>query len=103
MKTILLSMFAVFAGLLALGCNGPTVVQGSVMSYDQTAKSIVVKDETTPNPEMTISAANADIGAEPRPGDVVRVAYRDEGGFLRATKVMNVTRQEERKQTQGGH
>jgi len=82
---------------LSAGCNPPAVVQGTVVSYDVPARSIVVRDDNPPNAELVISAANADIGAEPAAGDVVRIAYRDENGFLRATRVMNLTRQQESK------
>jgi len=53
--------------------------------------------ECPPNAELVISAANADIGAEPAADDVVRIAKRDENRFLRATRVMNLTRQQESK------
>lgn len=102
MKTISLTLLIVSASLAA-GCSSPTVIQGTVLSYDQTAKAIVVQDENVPHAEMSISAANADIGADPRTGDVVRIAYRDESGFLRATRVMNLTRQEELKKGKSGH
>lgn len=103
MKTLTLSILAAAAAIGLLGCNGPTVVQGSVVSFDTGTKQLVVKDERAPNAELTISAANADIGGEPKPGEVVRVAYKDEGGTLRATRVMNLSHQEDQRKGGGAH
>lgn len=101
MKTAIVSLLAAAVALGCASCNAPTVVQGSVVSFDPASKTLVVKDELAPNAELSISAAKADIGAEPRVGDVVRIAYQNEGSALHATKVMNVTRQEERKKESG--
>ncbi len=82
-------------GLLLSACAGaPDVVQGTVVSYDPAEKSLVVRDELPPNPNVVLSLAGAEVGAAPVPGDTVRVAYRDREGRRQATRVMNVTRQE---------
>lgn len=100
MKPILRTLAALAGSLAGLACNGPDVVQGTVLSYDQTARTLVVQDEVEPHSETVFSAANADVGAVPRTGDVVRVAYRADKGALRATRIMNVTRQQESKKAQ---
>jgi len=82
--------------LLALGgCTQPKVVQGTVVNHDPKANVLVVRDELPPNRELSFAIDEAEIGATPEPGDVVRIAYQEEGASLRASRVMNVTRQEE--------
>lgn len=84
------------AAALASACGEhPTVVQGTVVSFAAASDVVVVKDERPPNAELTVSLEGSDIGAEPRPGDQVRLAYRRQGDRLRALRVMNLTRQSE--------
>lgn len=91
--TILLAIAALTA---CAGCGDrPVVLQGVVVSYDGNASLVVVRDETPPSPEITLSLAGADVGAVPVPGDVVRLAYREEGAVRQAIRVMNLTRQAE--------
>ncbi len=73
----------------------PGVVQGTVVRYDSPGKIVTVRDELPPRATMEISVADAEIGADPVPGDTVRVAFRIVGGRPVATRVMNLTRQEE--------
>jgi len=93
----------IVAGLVLLGvfllvtsCGpAPRVVQGTVVRYDATEKLLVLRDETAPQATMEISIAGAEVGADPIPGDAVRVAYRVVGDRSVATRVMNLTRQDE--------
>jgi len=80
---------------LALSACGvaPKVVQGTVVSYSEETKTLVVKDEVAPHREITLSVATAEIDATPSPDDLVRVAFRDEGGAAVADRVMNLTKQ----------
>jgi hypothetical protein len=89
-----LIFFAFF--LLAVACGpAPTVVQGTVVRYDATERLLFLRDERPPQATMEISIASAEVGADPIPGDTVRVAYRVAGDRPIATRVMNLTRQEE--------
>jgi hypothetical protein len=102
-RTILLLSLAPL--LLACG-DGPSVLQGTVVGYDSQAKVVTVKDERAPGATTEISVAGAEIGAEPAPGDTVRIAYRVTGGRPVASRVMNITRQTEvgkGAKTSGGH
>jgi hypothetical protein len=82
--------------LLVAACvQAPAVVQGRVQSVDTPGKTLVVAPDATPGARLTISLEGAEIGAEPQVGDIVRIAYRDRGGTLVATRVMNITRQAE--------
>jgi hypothetical protein len=82
--------------LLAAACgNPPKVVQGIVAKYDPASHTLVLKDEKQPEQELVFSLEGAEIGAEPVEQDEVRLAYREEGGRLVATRVMNLTRQKE--------
>jgi hypothetical protein len=87
---------ALSAALLAGCVKAPEVVQGTVVSFDQApAPSVVVRDERAPNAELRFALEGCEIGADPVPGDEVRVAYLEENGALRALRVMNLTRQAE--------
>ena len=82
--------------LFALACGpAPIVVQGAVVRYDAASKVLLLRDERPPQATMEISIAGAEVGADPIPGDTVRVAYRAVGERFVATRVMNLTRQEE--------
>jgi hypothetical protein len=91
------------AGLILLGLSlfvvacgpAPSVVQGTVVRYDAAEKLLVLRDERPPQATLEISIAGAEVGADPIPGDTVRVAYRVAGDRPVATRVMNLTRQEE--------
>lgn len=81
---------------LVAGCvDPPLVVQGAVVAYDEQANTVTLRDELAPHAELVLSLESAEIGKAPSLGDAVRVAYRDEGGRLRAVRLMNLTRQEE--------
>ena len=76
------------------GCEGPQVTQGSVVRHDRTNQSLVVKDERT-SEQIEFATWEAEIGADLAEGDLVRVAWREGGGWRAAIRVMNVSRQEE--------
>jgi hypothetical protein len=80
----------------------PRVVQGTVLRYDAVGKVVSLRDEMPPRPTIEISVAGAEIGADPVPGDTLRVAYRVVGDRPVATRVMNLTRQEELARQGGG-
>ena len=73
---------------------GPDVVQGRVVFADVERNILVIQSSDGDAAETTVDIATADIGAPPQVGDEVRIAYRSDGETLRATRVMNVTRQE---------
>jgi hypothetical protein len=66
-----------------------------VVSYDASAKTLVVRDERDPGREVALSTERAEMGERPQASDEVRVAYREAEGRLVATRVMNLTRQKE--------
>ncbi len=73
----------------------PQVVQGTVVSCSLETQMLVVRDERSPDRELAISLAGADIGATPDVDDVVRVAYVEKEGEAVALRVMNLTKQKE--------
>jgi len=75
--------------------EAPRVIQGTVVSYSPESGALVVKDEIPPHVELSLSVAKAEIGAAPDAGDIVRVAYREQGGAAVAVRVMNLTKQKE--------
>jgi len=102
MKSIRLRLGVVLL-LLAVSCvESPKVVQGQVRSYSADSKTLVVQDERPPGAELTISLQGAEVGAEPAPGDQVRVSYRDQAGKPVAIRVMNLTKQKDSGKS-GGH
>jgi hypothetical protein len=73
--------------------DAPLVVQGTVIQYNAADKTLVVKDEQSPNPEVTLLLADADMGTEPQPGETVRVSYRRDPQGLTGIRVMNLSHQ----------
>jgi hypothetical protein len=103
MKAVRLSLCLVLGLCFLVSCvESPTVVQGKVQSYSADSKTLMVQDERPPGPELTISLQGAEIGADPAPGDQVRVSYRDQAGKLVAIRVMNLTKQKDSGKS-GGH
>ena len=80
----------VLAAALLSGCARPKVVQGTVVEADPAAHRIVVRDELPPNAELTFDVAEAEMNGKPAAGDVVRIAYDEDGATLRATRVMSL-------------
>lgn len=97
MRRIAMMAGFVTASLLLGGCTSPEVVQGTVVSFDETAQVVVLRDELAPEVELEISIADAAVGAPPAAGDVVRIAYDEQAGRRVATRVMNISRQDELK------
>lgn len=96
MKTVI-KILAIAALAPLVGCsNPPQVMQGKVVSYDGAKKTLVVEDEQPPKLQRSIDLKSAEVGGAPAPGNVVRVAYRDEGGTLVAGRVMNLTTQKKK-------
>ena len=93
-------VFSSAALLLALACAPPAqVIQGPVVSVDRGGGTIAVQDERNPAaPPLTFDISTAEVGAEPRDGDVVRLAYRPTIGGNVALLVMNLTQQKERRE-----
>lgn len=89
---LLCTVLSVALALSACGV-APKVLQGTVVSYSDETKTLVVKDEVAPHREITLSAASAEIDATPSPNDLVRVAYRENAGGVVADRVMNLTKQ----------
>ena len=86
---------AVLLAITSACVHAPKVFQGTVVSYDAATKAVVAKDDLPPGNEVQFSLAGADIGAEPAVGDLIRLAYNENGGQCTATRVMNLTRQAE--------
>ncbi len=105
MRWLCASILIVLAALGAAACGSPPeVVQGSVVSFDPASGTLVVRDEVAPYPTLTVNALRAEIGAQPAPGDVVRIAFERTDTGLTATRVMNISRQDEAtKKGSGGH
>ena len=93
MKTCFRIVPAVLLLLGALsGCARPKVVQGTVVAYDSAVHRLVVRDELPPNAELEFDVSGAEMNAKPAPGDLVRLAYEEEGGKRRATRVMGLAK-----------
>lgn len=94
--------------LLAASAFAAEVVQGKCLTYDTAAKTIVVeeydinfdKDFKYGHPtgiQSIFEVADAKVGINPEPGDILRIAFNVEGTAKKALKVMNVSKQDLRK------
>jgi hypothetical protein len=93
----LIKVLAVAATVPLLSCsNPPSVIQGKVVSYDDAKKVLVLQDELPPNLQRSLDLRSAEVGGAPAPGNVVRIAYRDQGGTLVAGRVMNLSTQKKK-------
>lgn len=72
------------------------VVQGKVVAVEQGGGVLRVLDETAPDrAPLVVDITTAEIGAAPKPGDVVRIVYRAHASSNRALRVMNLSRHRE--------
>ena len=93
----LIKILATGAVAALLGCsNPPTVMQGKVVSFDATKKTLVVEDELPPKLQRSLDLNSAEVSGTPAPGNVVRIAYRDQSGSLVAARVMNLSTQKKK-------
>jgi hypothetical protein len=94
MRYLLIPIIAVT--LLAISCaSAPEVVQGTVVNCDETKKIVAIQEQGKPGSTLEFSFEGAEVGANPHPGDTIRVAYQKQNGTLRATRIMNITRQKD--------
>jgi type IV pilus biogenesis protein CpaD/CtpE len=90
MNGIRSAVFVAFSLLLG-GCGEkPSVVQGTVVSYDKASHVLVMQDEVAPHQALTLDTGSALIAIAPQAGNVVRLAYYNRGGRLVAHRVMNL-------------
>jgi hypothetical protein len=79
------------------------VYQGTCIALEDAGKTLkLANSQPNLNPikgeSATFDVSTAKVGAPPQPGDVIRVAFLEQGGKMVALRVMNVTRQDLRKQ-----
>jgi len=81
-------------GATFLTCSdAPMVVQGTVVQYNSTEKTIVIRDEQTPNQELTVQVSSAEMGTEPKVGEIVRISYHQTSQGMVGIRVMNLSHQ----------
>ncbi len=108
MKTRAIIM-AVTVALLAATAWAGEVSQGRLVSADPASAIYTLEEFDThfsaENPYgaptgivSTFDVATAKIGIHPEPGDILRIAYEENGEHRKAMKVMNVSKQDLRKQ-----
>jgi hypothetical protein len=84
--------------LIAVSCAvPPEIVQGTVVRCDEAAKIVVIQDQNKPGSTLEFHFEGAEVGANPQLGDIVRIAYQTQSGTLRATRIMNISRQKDLK------
>jgi len=94
MSRIAVTACCVVVAVACVGCmTAPEVAQGVVVRHLDETAVLVVRDEVPPHAELEFTLADAEVGADLEPGDEVRVAYIRDGDALRATRVMNLSRQ----------
>ncbi len=94
MRALISIPIAVAMVLLLSSCGTPpNVAQGKVLSCDAASQTISIQDESDPGKTLELSFKDADIGANPVPGDKVRIAYQTKDGKLLATRIMKIGKQ----------
>lgn len=93
--TILLMTIAILLPNIPMA-GAAEVVQGPCLVFEE-GKSVTLQNELDKS-EITFDLAVARIGAAPDKGDVLRIAYQVKDGKNVALKVMNVTKQNLRKE-----
>ena len=89
-----LALILTVIATVAVGCQqAPNIVQGTVVTLDNASETLKIADETAPGAILELSLSGAEIGAAPRKGDTVRVAYEERNGKLTATRVMKVAKE----------
>ena len=73
------------------------VVQGKCLAFDEAGHTMTLENEID-QAQVVFDLTLAKIGLVPEPGDVIRVAYKVDGSKNMAIKVMNVTKQNLRKE-----
>jgi starvation-inducible outer membrane lipoprotein len=82
--------------LIMVSCaTPPKVVQGTVVSCNESAKIIAIQDQDKPGSTLEFRFGGAEVGANPQPGDIVRIAYRVQNDTRLATRIMNISRQKD--------
>ena len=94
--------------VMASGAWASDVTQGRFVQTGATPNMLVLEEYDinftaehpygTPTGIMSeFDVAQAKIGIHPEPGDILRIVYTDQGGTMKAIKVMNVSKQDLRK------
>jgi len=105
MKRLFVSVLVVMV-MSALGCSDRSksyVYQGECLRFSAADKILELKNtqpklNPIPGDSAVFNLAEAKVGLNPGPGDVIRVAYKVQGNSFLALKVMNVSRQDLSKQ-----
>lgn len=91
-----------------LNVSAAEVAQGKCLEYNPGNKELTIQEYNTEfskempygKPTVAVSKfdiSNAKIGEDPKPGDILRIAYKANGKTKKALKVMNVSKQDLRK------
>ena len=89
-----LGVIMTLVGATFLTCSdAPLVVQGTVVQYDSAEKTIIIKDEQAQNQELTVQLSSADMGTEPKTGEIVRISYLQTPQGMVGIRVMNLSHQ----------
>ncbi|MDA8140445.1 MAG: hypothetical protein M0036_17495 [Desulfobacteraceae bacterium] len=110
MKRIMAQSLAMLAVILLVvtAASAAEVSQGKCLQYDKTAMKITIEEydiqfsKEAPYGRPTgvqsvFDVAKAQIGITPQPGDILRLAYDQNGADKIAIKVMNVSKQDLKK------
>jgi len=102
---LILVLVYVFGTLNVLAAE---VAQGKCLEYNPGKKELTIQEYNTefskemPYGKPTVAVSKFDIsgakiGEDPKPGDILRIAYKANGKTKKALKVMNVSKQDLRK------
>ena len=91
---IALGVIITLVGATFLTCSdAPLVVQGTVVQYNSTEKTVVIRDDQAPNQELTVQVSSAEMGTDPKAGEIVRISYHQTSQGMIGIRVMNLSHQ----------
>ena len=91
MKILIPILIVISVALLSSCATPPDVAQGKVVSCDKANRLLTIQDAAKPGSMLEFNFAEAEVGSDPVPGAVVRIAYYPKGDKLLATRIMKIS------------
>lgn len=105
MKKVVIIGMIILGLIFSVNAMASDVVQGECLAYDTASKIVKIKEYDTnfskefkygrPTAiESELDLSGAQVGMQPEPKDILRIAYKLDGSKKMGLKVMNVSKQD---------